>query len=181
MYIRNKINSILNILYTYLRELLILVLVITVFSILFYNKIYKSTPIPIVYQNIFDSNDPYTEVKLREYLIQLHIKYPEVALAQFKLETNSGKSNIFLQGNNLFGMKLASSRPTTALGSFDRGHAYYSHWRQSVIDYAIWQSLVENPENISTESNWIEYISKFYSKDNSYKEKLLKIKNDRAK
>ncbi len=60
----------------------------------------------------------------------------------------------------------------------NKDDAVYSHWRQSVVDYALWQSLVQNPENIRSESNWIDYINKYYSKDNSYKTKLLQIKKN---
>jgi uncharacterized FlgJ-related protein len=127
-------------------------------------------------QIVYDLNDPFSEIKVRDYLRQLHVKYPEVAIAQMKLESANGSSKIFQEGNNLFGMKLAEHRPTTALGE-KNGHAYYSHWRQSCIDYAMWQGFVEDPENISSESSWVNYISKFYSKDDSYKQKLLNIRN----
>ncbi len=50
----------------------------------------------VVYNNVFDSNDPYTEQKFRAYLVQLHVKYPSVAIAQMKLETDNGKSNLFI-------------------------------------------------------------------------------------
>jgi hypothetical protein len=145
------------------------------------NKDNRTVSTIVEYQHIFDANDPYTENKLRNYLIQLHVKYPDVAISQMKLETNNGTSNIFIQGNNLFGMKVAVMRPTTAVSSISGGHAVYSHWRQSVLDYALWQSFVEDPENISTETNWINYISRFYSKDDSYKIKLLNIKRNLRK
>ena len=77
-------------------------------------------------------------------------------------------------------MKAAERRPTTALGNRNN-HAYYSHWRQSVVDYALWQSFVANSENIYSEEAWINYISKFYSRDNSYKSKLLIIKRNLKK
>lgn len=159
--------------------MIVLIIISFILSILLYKNLNRSVVDTTVYQNIFDANDPYTEQKLKQYLIDLHVKYPMVAIAQMKLESNNGSSNIFVQGNNLFGMKRAISRPTTSIGSLGNSdNAIYSHWRQSVLDYALWQSFIENPENISTESNWIDYISRYYSKDDSYKNKLLQIKKN---
>jgi flagellum-specific peptidoglycan hydrolase FlgJ len=73
-------------------------------------------------------------------------------------------------------MKLPKFRPTTALGE-KNNHSYYSHWRQSVVDYAIWQSFIMNPENVASEKNWIEYLNRMYAEDGSYGEKILLIRN----
>ncbi len=127
-------------------------------------------------ETVFDLNDPFTVEKAKNYLIQLHVRYPDVAIAQMKLESASGTSNIFREGNNLWGMKLPTVRPSTALGERN-GHAYYSHWRQSCIDFALFMAYNMNEENSKTEETWINYISKYYSEDNSYKVKLLRIKN----
>jgi flagellum-specific peptidoglycan hydrolase FlgJ len=127
-------------------------------------------------QIMFDINDSFTEEKVKIYLKELNIKYPEVALAQMKLESANGTSKVFKENNNLFGMKLPKFRPTTALGE-KNNHSYYSHWRQSVVDYAIWQSFVMNPENVASEKNWIEYLNRMYAEDGSYGEKILLIRN----
>jgi flagellum-specific peptidoglycan hydrolase FlgJ len=127
-------------------------------------------------QIMFDINDSFTEEKVKIYLKELNIKYPEVALAQMKLESANGTSKIFKENNNLFGMKLPKFRPTTALGE-KNNHSYYSHWRQSVVDYAIWQSFVMNPENVASEKNWVEYLNRMYAEDGSYGKKILLIRN----
>jgi uncharacterized FlgJ-related protein len=127
-------------------------------------------------QIMFDINDSFTEEKVKIYLKELNIKYPEVALAQMKLESANGTSKVFKENNNLFGMKLPKFRPTTALGE-KNNHSYYSHWRQSVVDYAIWQSFIMNPENVASEKNWIEYLNRMYAEDGSYGEKILLIRN----
>jgi flagellum-specific peptidoglycan hydrolase FlgJ len=127
-------------------------------------------------QIMFDINDSFTEEKVKIYLKELNIKYPEVALAQMKLESANGSSKVFKENNNLFGMKLPKFRPTTALGE-KNNHSYYSHWRQSVVDYAIWQSFVMNPENVASEKNWVEYLNRMYAEDGSYGEKILLIRN----
>jgi uncharacterized FlgJ-related protein len=126
---------------------------------------------------IYDATDPYTETKAKEYLTQLKVRYVNVALAQLKLESGSATSKVFRENNNLFGMKPAEKRPTTALGS-KNNHAYYSHWRQSIIDYALWQAYVMNADNISDENSWVNYINRHYSEiPGEYKRRLLAIKN----
>lgn len=125
-------------------------------------------------QLVYDISDPFSEQKVKDYLLQLHVKFPEVALAQMKLESANGTSKIFKENNNLFGMRKAIRRPTTALGE-KNNHAYYSHWRQSILDYALWSSFVSNTENMDSEEAWLQYIGRNYAEDNSYINKLRKI------
>lgn len=135
-------------------------------------------------QIVYDITDPFTEEKALDYLIQLHIKYPYVALAQLKLESANGTSDIFKNGNNLFGLKVPRYRATTALGTRNN-HAYYSHWRQSILDYAFFCTYSMNQENSSSQDEWVKYLGRNYAQDNSYEKKLIfilskiSIKNDR--
>lgn len=125
---------------------------------------------------VYDISDPYSESKLIDYLKDLNVKYPLIALSQMKLESANGTSPIFKKNNNLFGMKMPGTRPTTALG-IANNHAKYAHWRQSVIDYAMWQAYVMNTENVSSEDAWLEYINRFYSEiPGEYKRRILEIK-----
>ncbi len=127
-------------------------------------------------QVIYDISDPFSEQKVKDYLIQLHVKYPEVAVAQMELESANGTSNIFKQNNNLFGLKVPQFRPTTSLGT-KNNHAYYSHWRQSILDYTLFCTYVMNQENSYSRDAWLDYLGKYYAADNSYKIKLEKIIN----
>lgn len=145
----------------------------------FFWYLYNRYPIKVTETKteiIYDIADPFTEQKVRDYLKELHVRYPEVAIAQMKLESTSGTSNIFRQNNNLFGMKNPEKRPTTSLG-IKNDHAYYSHWRLSVVDYALYQAFVSNAENISTEEEWINYVGHMYAEDSNYKKKLISIRN----
>ena len=81
---------------------------------------------------------PFSEDLLKECLAYEDIKYQDVVLLQSRLETGNYTSDIFLKGNNLFGMKYPSIRPTVATGTY-KGHSKYLHWSDSVIDYALWQ------------------------------------------
>jgi flagellum-specific peptidoglycan hydrolase FlgJ len=72
------------------------------------------------------------------WMEEYNIQYPRIVLAQIILETGWLKSRIYKENNNLFGMKLAKKRVTTAIGS-NLNHAIYSNLRSSIEDYAIWQ------------------------------------------
>ena len=82
--------------------------------------------------------------------IQIHCYEPEIVFAQSILESARYTSNICIENSNLFGMKLPTQRPTTAIGE-NRGHAVYHNWIDSVIDLALWQEY---------------YLSHGYSIDN---------------
>jgi hypothetical protein len=82
---------------------------------------------------------PFTPENLKAEINKLGIVYPDIVLAQAKWESTHFTSKIFEENNNLFGMKLAYQRDTTAIGK-NRGHAKYKNWQDSVKDYKLWQS-----------------------------------------
>ncbi|MFZ2285467.1 MAG: glucosaminidase domain-containing protein [Bacteroidales bacterium] len=82
--------------------------------------------------------EPFSEELMLKCLEYEGVLYQEIALLQARLETGYYTSDIFLNGNNLFGMRYPSRRPTVATGVY-KEHARYSHWSYSVIDYAMWQ------------------------------------------
>jgi len=79
-----------------------------------------------------------TKQELLDYMEMLGVKHKKIVLKQIMLETGNLTSDIYKENNNLFGMKEARQRQTTALGT-NRGHAYYTNWKSSVIDYLLWQ------------------------------------------
>jgi Mannosyl-glycoprotein endo-beta-N-acetylglucosaminidase len=83
-------------------------------------------------------DQPFSEDLLKKCIYYERIKYPDIVLLQSHLETGYYTSDIFLNGNNCFGMRFPKCRPTTAIGTY-KEHAQYSHWSESVIDYALWQ------------------------------------------
>jgi uncharacterized FlgJ-related protein len=102
------------------------------------------------------------DIWLKEYNIQ----YPDIVKAQIILETGWLKSSICKENNNLFGMKLAKSRITTAIGK-NKGHAVYKTLRDSVKDYAIWQHAKYKGGDYYT---FLKDIG--YAKDDNYTNKL---------
>jgi len=72
------------------------------------------------------------------YMSKIDIREPEIVKAQIKHETGNLTSRFCREQNNLFGMRLARSRETTAIGEGNH-MARYRSWRESLLDYKIWQ------------------------------------------
>lgn len=116
--------------------------------------------------------DVFSVEALREEMKRCGIKFPNIVMAQARLESGNFRSRIFREANNLFGMKLARSRNTTAIGEFS-GHALYENWRQSVMDYSLYQSTYLR--KIRTEEQYLEYLSQSYAESPTYVEKIKKM------
>jgi len=123
---------------------------------------------------ILNETDSFSEKELIMMLNGLNMFFPEVVLAQSKLETNNYTSDMFLVSGNLFGMKPARHRPNTHYGEY-KGHAdYLGNWRLSVIDYALWQSREVSKSNIKTVDDYLTLLKlKGYAEDEEY---VLKVK-----
>jgi uncharacterized FlgJ-related protein len=114
----------------------------------------------------------FTPERLKKYIKSCGIMHPEIVYAQAKIETGNFNSYIFKEGNNLFGMKLATSRPTTAIGEIS-GHALYQNWMQSVQDYALYQSAYLR--KLKSKDNYLDYLHENYATDKTYVSKIKKI------
>ena len=85
-----------------------------------------------------DSMSTYTYSWVYLWIDELEIKFPQVVFAQVLHETKYLSSLIFLENNNLLGMKCSNSRPYCT--GINRGHAMYSHPVNSLLDYKDWQA-----------------------------------------
>lgn len=120
----------------------------------------------------------FSEKALIALMKELKIKYPEVALSQARLETGNFTSAIFKENHNLFGMKMAELRPTSAVG-VNRGHALYTNWKESVIDYALFQSFtISRLKNVSKDA-YREHIQKYYSETSDYLARIDRVGVDK--
>lgn len=108
---------------------------------------------------------------LKECLYYEKIDHPDIVFRQSELETGYYTSELFWIANNLFGMRLAQVRETTAAGIY-RYHARYDHWTDSVKDYKLWQEYYKSlGYNFSDEYLvFLNYIG--YATDPNY---ILKI------
>ncbi len=109
-----------------------------------------------------------------EYLNLISIRNKNIVISQSILETNWFLSDIFLENNNLFGMKEPRIRKTTAIGT-NRNHAIYKHWTCSVDDYKLWYRYVTR--NKEYENYYDFLLAMGYAEDVYYIPKLRAIKN----
>jgi len=110
--------------------------------------------------------------KLKAYILELNIKFPHIVYAQARLESGNFKSEIFKTNHNLFGMKVATKRPTTNKGE-ENGHAYYESWKESVVDYAFYQA--QYLSDIKSEAEYLEYLKPNYAEAPNYMTQLQAI------
>lgn len=111
--------------------------------------------------NIYDNLDEiykFTWQNIDFWLDYYQVKFQRVAKAQIILETNSLKSKICLNNNNLFGMKMAKYRPTTAKGIRYK-HAYYDNFIESIRDYKLYQDYFD-VENCPDEYSYLKMLEK---------------------
>ena len=127
------------------------------------------------YEHILEINisgeREFTEDKLVRKLKELNIRYPHIVLAQAKLESNNYSSRIFIDNNNLFGMKEAHVRINLAKGTQYK-HAYYNTWQESVLDYAFWMATYGS--KCKTEQQYYNLLNG-YAEDSNYQAKLKNI------
>ena len=121
---------------------------------------------------VIKKTDEFEKEKLVQMLKDLNVKFPHIVLAQSIQETGHWKSGIFLENHNLFGMKEAQRRITTAEGT-NRNHAYYNHWRESVYDYAFYQCRYLS--GIRSEAEYYQYIGATYAEDSGYVEAIKRV------
>jgi len=121
----------------------------------------------------------FSEERLVDEIAGLNFRFPHIVLAQAKLESNNFRSYLFKENNNMFGMKLASSRLTIANGE-EHGYASYESWSESLMDYALYYSSYLR--NVKTEREYYQFLSKFYAEDVAYVSKIQNlIKNEQLK
>ena len=125
---------------------------------------------PISKSITIDQFSIFSEQTLKRLLYILDIEHPEIVFIQAKIESGNFKSNIFKEGNNLFGMKVAKQRITTANGKI-RGHASYISWKHSVLDYKFMQDKYGKGK---TKEEYYAYLTR-YAEDPKYINKIKRL------
>ena len=101
----------------------------------------------------------------------LHIRFPQVVLAQIIHETGMFKSDIYKENHNCVGMKWNNRGYATGV---NRGHAKYPNIWQCLRDYAAWQAKY-CPDSIKSNEEYIDWLKKFgYAEDPKYKQSILR-------
>ena len=114
----------------------------------------------------------FSQEKFIDFLLRSNIKHYKIVFAQAVIETGWFKSKSFKTANNLFGMKLATRRATTAVGEY-LGHAKYNNWKESVLDYALYQSTYLS--KFKSEEAYFAYLKSNYAEDPDYVAKIKSI------
>jgi uncharacterized FlgJ-related protein len=129
----------------------------------------------IVYKTktvLVDNKDEFSEEKLKEFMLQINIKFPHIVFAQAKLESGNFTSSSFVKDNNIFGMKISKSRPTMRSGS-NNGYAKFKTWKDCVIDYAFYQASYL--KKIKTEEEYMLHLEENYAESPIYIMSLKKM------
>ena len=107
----------------------------------------------------------FSKDRLAQMLIDLNVRFPHIVMAQAIIESGHFQSNIFRANHNIFGMREAKMRCTTAKGT-NLEHAYYDNWKESVYDYAFFQSRYLH--DLKTEDQYLEYLDRNYAEAEDY-------------
>lgn len=111
------------------------------------------------------------ETSIMEKVDELPFKYKNIIKAQILLETGHFKSSVFKSNFNLFGMRLAKSRITLAIGD-NLNHAVYRSWEESMYDRLIYD--VKYMSKLNREE-YFALLDKIYAEGDGYSKMLKQI------
>jgi Muramidase (flagellum-specific) len=111
-----------------------------------------------------------------QYILDINLAHPDLVFRQACIESGNFGSRLFREHNNMFGMKIATKRPT--LGKIKsessmREYSYYENWRESIVDYALYQAWSARGLN---EEDYIAHLGRSYAEDSLYTKKLSRGK-----
>jgi hypothetical protein len=113
--------------------------------------------------------------KIIELLKKHKVRNPYIALAQAYVETNLGRTGVGRPNKNLFGMRFARQRSTLAIGE-ENNFAVFDNWRESVLDYTLWQDAVFGVQSFPTEEQYYDILDQIYCQGNhSYSQSVKQI------
>lgn len=108
-----------------------------------------------------DNEDLATADEVKDYIEEIGIRYPEIVYYQFVQESGRGTSRLAREANNLFGMKKHMRKESLAIGYTKSGFAVYRSWKDSIVDYLIWQ--LKYTAKIKSKKDYLKYLRSIYS------------------
>lgn len=123
------------------------------------------------YVSITETNVPLTKENVYKELIRLRVLYPDLVLRQCLNESGQLKSRRALEDNNIFGLKKAELRPSTAIGWDSQLHCIYNNWQDCVIDYALYQAYIRASQ-YKSEDAYKKRLQLNYAEDKDYVNKF---------
>jgi hypothetical protein len=118
---------------------------------------------------ILKTSDSFSKEKLFLEIDKYSFKYPDIIKAQALIESGHFKAPVFKQNNNMFGMREAMVRITTAKGS-NLNHAYFANWQDCVTDRALYEAQYLSK---LTREQYLSYLDQTYAEGKGYS-KLIK-------
>lgn len=100
------------------------------------------------------------------------LSHLDVVVAQMIEESANLKSSLFKTQNNMFGMKVAGKRPTTAIGSNASGYAKYRDPEMSLLDYALYQAAFNRTKDRKV---YLQNLADSYADAHGYVQRLEAI------
>ena len=116
----------------------------------------QKTDIEYNYAIVISDNieKPLTLENIQKALVEVNVNFRPDVLNRIIIESGNLKSRLTTLGNNLFGMRKAGARPTTALPKKLYGYATYRHWIYSIIDYKLWEEY-NSPRTYETYKSYL--------------------------
>ena len=88
-------------------------------------------------------NIPFNDSIVFAYIVSCKAWYPDIIMAQYKIESTSGTSDVAKNANNFFGMRPVSGKrkhyTTQRHGDSYCGYAVYDNWKLSILDKILWE------------------------------------------
>ena len=137
---------------------------------LLFSSIQIENSVPIV-PNVLNVPEMSIADSVKMFIIQTNIAHPDIVYRQAVLESGNFTSDIFRENNNIFGMRMAVSRPHVQIGE-NKGYAVYENWKASLTDYALWQSW--SAKRLDRQA-YIELLGRIYASDEDYVNKIISI------
>ena len=110
---------------------------------------------------VYIEDVPLTDSAITKELTQLGCMLPNVALAQFKVETGHFRSAICRENKNIAGIRNSASKLSKGL---NRGHNVYSTYRDCLRDY------------VRIQNKYLKNIEGKYAEAKDYTEQLTKVR-----
>lgn len=103
--------------------------------------------------------------------------FPELIVAQYKLESATGTSPLAINANNLVGMKVVTGkRPTTQIKGKDwNGYGVYHNWQLCIIDRILLENWNFKGRPFPDETEYRRWVSSRYAEDEEYMQKVDSI------
>jgi len=115
----------------------------------------------------------FSVLNLYNYIKSKGVDDPSYIISQFVLESGNFHSVLFINSNNICGMKTAKKRKvkSNVIGRTKSGYARYKNWIYSVDDFFLWMERHSlNPAN----SNYIYKLKqKHYNSSSNYANLIL--------